>query len=110
MGNLYLAFAIITEVIGTAALGASHGFTRLVPSCIAVIGYCLSFYLLSLTLKTSLMGIGLVYAIWAGLGIVLICITGIVIHKQIPDIPAIIGMAFIIIGVVVINLFSKTGH
>ena len=109
MGYVYLAFAIIAEVIGTTALQASEGFSKLVPSILVVVGYSLAFYLLSLTLKSMSMGIA--YAIWAGMGIVLISIAGVVMFKQIPDVPAIIGMSLIVCGVVVINLFSRTtGH
>jgi len=109
MGYIYLAFAIVVEVIGTTALQASEGFSKPVPSTIVVIGYGLSFYLLSLVLKT--MSMGIVYAIWAGMGIVLVMVAGVIFFKQIPDVPAMIGMSFIVCGVVVINLFSKTtGH
>jgi small multidrug resistance pump len=106
MGYIYLAFAIIAEVIGTTALQASEGFSKLVPSTVVVIGYSLAFYLLSLVLKSMSMGIA--YAIWAGMGIVLITVAGAVFFKQIPDVPAMIGMSLILCGVVVINLFSKT--
>ena len=106
MGHIYLAIAIISEVIATSALKSSNGFTNLLPSILVVVGYAVAFYMLSLVLKT--MDIGMAYAIWAGLGIVLVAIVGAVIYKQIPDAPAIIGMALIIAGVFIINLYSKS--
>jgi small multidrug resistance pump len=106
MAYLYLAIAIIAEVIATSALKASDEFTKLVPSIIVVVGYCVAFYFLTLVLRS--IPIGATYAIWSGLGIVLITMVGIFAYKEIPDTPAIIGMALIIAGVVVINLFSKT--
>lgn len=106
MSYLYLSIAIIAEVIATNALNASHGFTKLFPSVLVVLGYGSAFYFLSLTLKT--MPLGVAYAIWAGLGIVLSAAVASVLFKQIPDLPAMIGMALIILGVIVINVFSKT--
>jgi small multidrug resistance pump len=103
---LFLFIAILAEVIGTSALKYSEGFTRWLPSAIVVIGYGIAFYFLSLTLKS--IPIGIAYAIWSGLGIVLITAIGFFVFKQTPDIPAIIGIGLIIIGVIVINLFSKT--
>ena len=109
MGYLFLALAIVAEVIGTTALQASDGFTKVGPSVLVVIGYGLAFYLLGLVLRSIPMGVA--YAIWAGLGIVLIGIAGAVMYKQLPDLPAMIGMGLIVAGVAVINLFSKTvGH
>jgi small multidrug resistance pump len=105
MAYFYLAIAIISEVIATNALKASDAFTKLVPSVIVVAGYGASFYLLSLALKSIPLGIA--YAIWSGIGIVLISILAAVFFKQIPDLPAIIGIALIISGVVVIQVFSK---
>jgi len=103
---MYLAIAIIAEVVGTVALKASGEFTKLVPSAVVVIGYGVSFYFLSLTLRT--IPLGITYAIWSGVGIVLIATIAAIVYRQIPDIPAIIGMALIVFGVVVINVFSKT--
>lgn len=103
---LPLAIAIVAEVIATTALKSAEGFTRLVPSLIVVIGYAIAFYCLSLTLKTIPTGIA--YAIWSGVGIVLISIIGWVVHKQMLDLPALIGLGLIIAGVVVINVFSKS--
>jgi small multidrug resistance pump len=103
---LYLAIAIISEITATSSLKASEGFTRLVPSVVVVIGYSLSFYFLSLTLKA--IPIGVTYAIWAGLGIVLLAIVGWVFYGQKLDTAAIVGIAFILAGVLIMNLFSKT--
>ena len=103
---LFLFIAIVAEVIGTSALKYSEGFTKLCPSAIVVIGYGIAFYFLSLTLKS--IPIGIAYAIWSGLGIVLISVIGYSVFKQTLDIPAIIGIGLIILGVIVINLFSKT--
>jgi len=104
-----LAVAIVAEVIGTTALKSSEGFTRPLPSLIVVLGYGLSFYMLALVLRT--IPVGVAYAIWAGMGIVLITVLGMVAFDQRPDLPALLGMALIIAGVVVINLFSRTvGH
>lgn len=105
MGYLYLAIAIIAEVIATSSLKASEEFSKLIPSAFVIIGYGVAFYCLSLVLKT--IPIGIAYAIWAGLGIVLITISGLIFFKQIPDAPAIIGMSLIILGVVIIHLFSN---
>lgn len=106
MGYLYLTLAIISEVIATSALKASEQFTQVVPSVISVIGYIVSLYLLSLVLKT--VPVGVAYAIWSGVGIVLITIVGAVVFQQVPDLPAIIGMGLIVIGVVVMQIFSQT--
>jgi small multidrug resistance pump len=103
---LSLAIAIVAEVIATTALRASTGFTVLVPSAIAIVGYVVAFYFLSLTLRT--MPVGIAYALWSGVGIVLISFAGWLLYKQVLDAPAIIGMALIGAGVIVINLFSKS--
>ncbi|ADZ89445.1 DMT family transporter [Marinomonas mediterranea] len=104
---LFLIIAIGAEVMATTALKASDGFSRLVPSVIVVIGYSVAFYFLSVVLKS--MSVGIAYAIWAGLGIVLTALLGWVLFEQKLDAPAFIGIAMILGGVVVINLFSKTG-
>lgn len=106
MAYLYLAVAIIAEIIATSALKASEEFTKLVPSAIVIIGYGVAFYCLALVLRN--IPVGITYAIWAGLGIVLIAIVGAVLFRQVPDIPAVLGMTLIVSGVVVINVFSKT--
>ena len=106
MGYWYLALAIGAEVIATLALKASHGFSHLTSSIVCLIGYAVAFYFLALVLKT--VPVGIAYAIWAGMGIVLIASISAVMYKQIPDFPAIIGMLLILAGVVVINVFSNT--
>ncbi len=109
MGHLYLALAILAEVAATSALKASQEFTKLIPSLIVVIGYGVAFYLLTLVLRT--IPIGIAYALWSGVGIILVAIIGAILYKQIPDFPAVIGIVLIVVGVVVINVFSKTvGH
>ncbi|MGI9329522.1 MAG: DMT family transporter [Gammaproteobacteria bacterium] len=105
MNYVYLSIAIVAEVIGTSALKSAEGFSRLWPSVTVVIGYSLSFYFLSLVLKT--IPVGVAYAIWSGAGIVLIALIGALLFKQIPDLPAMLGMGLIIAGLVVINLFSN---
>jgi len=106
MAYIYLLIAIVAEVIGTSALKASDGFTKWIPNIIVVVGYGLAFYFLSLVLRS--IPVGVVYAIWSGLGIVLISLVGYIYFKQTLDLPAITGMVLIIIGVIVINLFSKS--
>ncbi|NRB01520.1 MAG: QacE family quaternary ammonium compound efflux SMR transporter [Rhodobacteraceae bacterium] len=105
---VFLAAAIISEVIGTSALAASDQFSKLIPSVIVVIAYGLAFYFLGLTLK--FMPVGIVYAIWAGLGIALIALVGWVLFGQTLDLAAIAGITLIVAGVVVINLFSSSAH
>lgn len=100
-----LLLAIVSETIGTAFLKQSDQFTRLIPSLITGVSYILSFYLLSITLKA--MPIGIAYAIWSGLGIVLISAIGVVAFRQHLDLPAYIGLGLIILGVIVVNVFSK---
>ncbi|MEI5998565.1 multidrug efflux SMR transporter [Paraburkholderia bengalensis] len=99
-----LAVAIVAEVIATSALRASEGFTRLVPALVVLLGYGISFYCLSLTLKS--LPVGIVYAIWSGVGIVLITLVAIVMYGQVPDLAAVAGLGLIVAGVVVLNLFS----
>ncbi len=106
MKYVFLLTAIVLETIATSALKSSDQFTKLGPSIITVLGYIGAFYCLSLTLKT--IPVGIAYALWSGIGIILITIVGIVVYKQTPDLPAIIGLAFILVGVIVINVFSKT--
>ena len=102
----YLAMAITIEVIATSALKASEGFTRLGPSVLTVVGYTLSIFLLSLTLKV--LPTGIAYALWSGIGIVLISAVSWIWFKQTLDTPAIIGLGLIVMGVVVVNLFSNS--
>jgi small multidrug resistance pump len=103
---LYLLVAILFEVVATTALKETYGFTRLIPSLVAIVGYAFAFYFLSLTLRS--MPVGVVYAIWCGAGIIFITAIGWVWFRQALDMPALIGMGFIMAGVAIINLFSKT--
>ncbi len=103
---LYLAVAIVAEVIATTALKSSEGFSRLLPSIVVVVGYGIAFYCLSMTLKT--LPTGIAYAIWSGVGIVLVSLIGWLVHRQTLDLAAILGMGLIIAGVVVINVFSRS--
>ncbi|PLX63550.1 multidrug efflux SMR transporter [Sedimenticola selenatireducens] len=109
MAYIYLAIAIIAEVVATSALKASAEFSKLYPSLVVIVGYGFAFYFMTLVLRT--IPVGITYAIWSGAGIVMITIAGALLYKQIPDIPAIIGMGLIISGVGVIHIFSGTiGH
>ncbi|MGE8319227.1 MAG: DMT family transporter [Comamonas sp.] len=106
---IYLLTAITAEVIATSSLKASNGFTRLGPSMLTVLGYGVAFYCLSLTLRH--MPVGVAYAVWSGLGVVLITAVSWVLFGQKLDLPALLGMGLIVAGVLVMNLFSKTvGH
>ncbi|MDP2264024.1 MAG: SMR family transporter [Hydrogenophaga sp.] len=102
---LILGVAIVAEVIGTSALKASEGFTRLGPSVIVVLGYAVAFYCLSLVLRT--LPVGVTYAVWSGLGIVLITLVAWLLYGQTIDLPGFIGMGLIVTGVAVLNLFSR---
>jgi small multidrug resistance pump len=103
---LYLGLAIVFEVIGTTALKATDGFTRPLPSVVTVACYAASFYLLTFSLKV--LPTGIAYAIWSGVGIVLISVVSWLVYGQRLDLPAIAGLALIIAGVGVINMFSKS--
>ena len=103
---LTLGGAIVCEVIGTSLLQASQQFSKPLPTIGMALCYGAAFYLLSLTLKS--MPVGLAYAIWSGLGVVLISTIGLVVFKQRLDMPAILGLVMIVGGVIVINLFSKS--
>ena len=102
---MILGLAIVAEVIGTTALKASEGFTRLMPSLIVVVGYGVAFYCLSLVLKS--VPVGIAYALWSGLGIVLITLVAWLLYGQRIDLAGLIGMGLIIAGVLVLNVFSK---
>lgn len=102
---IYLAIAIVAEVIATSALKSSAGFSKLLPSTLVVAGYGTAFYFLSLTLRT--MPIGIVYAVWSGVGVALISVIGWLVFKQSLDLAAITGIALIVLGVVILNVFSK---
>lgn len=104
--RLTLAIAIVAEVIGTTALKASDGFTRLWPSAVVVVGYGVSFYCLSLVLRS--IPVGITYAVWSGLGIVLISLVAFAVYGQRIDLAGLIGMGLIIAGVLVLNLFSRS--
>jgi small multidrug resistance pump len=106
MSYVYLTIAVLGEVIATSALKASEQFTRLWPSLLVVAGYGVAFFFLSLVLQS--MQVGIAYAIWSGLGIVLVTIISAVLYGQIPDVPAIIGMVLITVGIVVMNVFSSS--
>lgn len=101
-----LSVAIVSEVIATTAMKYSDQFTRFWPSTIVVLGYMVAFYFLSFALKT--LPTGVAYAIWSGVGIVLISLISWVVHKQNLDLAAIAGMGLIVAGVLVINVFSKS--
>jgi small multidrug resistance pump len=103
---VYLLLAIVAEVVATSALKASESFTQWRPSLVVVLGYGAAFYLLSLTFRT--LPVGVVYAIWSGVGIVLISLIGWIAFRQTLDVPAWIGIALIVAGVAVINLLSKS--
>ena len=102
-----LAIAIVAEVLATTALKASMSFTRLGPSLIVVLGYGLAFWLLTLVMRT--VPVGLAYAIWSGAGIVLVTLLAAFFYRQLPDTPALMGIALIICGVLVIQLYSNFG-
>ena len=106
MSWTYLLVAIVAEVIATSALKASDGFSRLWPSVITVVGYCIAFYCLSLTLKH--MPVGVAYAVWSGLGVVLITAVSWIMFGQKLDAAALLGMGLIVAGVIVMNVFSKS--
>jgi small multidrug resistance pump len=103
--SVYLAVAIITEVIATSALKASEGFSKPIPSLIVILGYSAAFYCLSLTLRT--IPVGIAYAIWSGVGVALITLIGCLLFKQALDLAAVIGISLIVIGVVILNVYSK---
>ena len=104
----FLLIAIAAETVGTMGLQASQQFTRFGPSMVAILGYAVAFYFLGLVLK--FMPVGVAYALWSGIGIVLIASMGFAFFGQKLDMPALIGIALIIAGILVINLFSGTAH
>lgn len=106
---LILFVAIVLEVVGTSALQASQQFTRPLPTLVMAASYLAAFYCLSLVLRV--IPVGIAYALWSGLGIVLISIIGLVVFKQKLDLPAVLGLGMIVAGAITINVFSKTvGH
>jgi small multidrug resistance pump len=106
MTYLYLAIAIIGEVTATSVLKSTHQFSRPGPTVVVATGYLIAFYAMSLALKS--MPVGVAYAIWCGLGIVLVALAGAVLYREVPDRPAMLGMFLIIAGVGVINTFSRS--
>ena len=108
-GYLYLAIAVAAEVIATTSMKAIDGFNKPLPLLLVVGGYGIAFWMLILVVRT--IPVGIAYAIWAGLGIVLVSIAAMFIYQQKLDLPAVLGMGLIVSGVVVIQLFSQsTGH
>lgn len=103
---LLLFFAILAEVIGTVSLKLSNGFTKPIPSAVVVIGYGASFYLLSLALKA--MPIGVAYAIWSGVGLILTVVAGMIVWRETLDWARVIGIVLILVGIVFINVISKS--
>ena len=106
MKYLYLALAIVLEVLGSSFMKASDGFSKLLPTTITIIAYIACFFFLSQALKS--ISLGIAYAIWGGLGIVLTALISVIIFKQSLDLPAIIGIILIVAGVFVMNFFSKS--
>ena len=106
MNWIYLAIAILSEVVATSALKAAEGFTRPVPSAIVVVGYSAAFYFLSLTLRT--IPVGVAYAVWSGVGLLLVSIAGWVLYKQVLDGVALAGIGCIAIGVVLLSLSKSS--
>ena len=102
---IYLAIAIIAEVTATSTLKLSEEFTKPLPSLVVIIAFGVSLYFMTLTLRT--LPVGIMYAFWSGFGIILVSLIAIFVYKQIPDVPAIVGMVLIISGVVLISLYSK---
>ncbi|MCR9301914.1 SMR family transporter [Vibrio diabolicus] len=106
---LALSIAIVCEVIATSYIPKTEQFTKMMPSTVVLIGYGIAFFLLSVTVKT--MPVGAVYAIWSGAGIVLVATVGYFVYGQRLDLPALVGIGFILTGVMIVNLLSKTvGH
>lgn len=101
---LYLGIAIVGEIVGTTALKASEGFSRLGPSLIVILGYAVAFYFLAQVLRT--IPVGVAYAIWSGVGVAAITVIGVVLFGQRLDLAAIVGIGLIVAGVVVLNTLS----
>lgn len=109
MGYAYLGFAIVAEVIGTLTLKSTEEFTRLWPSLVVAVSYGIAFYFMTLAMRTIPIGVG--YAVWSGVGVVLITVGGVIYYGQRLDLAAVIGISLITAGVLVINLLSHTaGH
>lgn len=106
IGYFFLGVAILAEIVATSALKASDSFTRAIPAAVAIAGYAVSFYFLSLALRS--MPLGIAYALWSGVGIVLLAAIGWVWYRQSLDLAAILGLGLIIAGILVIKLFSRS--
>jgi small multidrug resistance pump len=106
MVYVYLAIAIVSEVVATSALKASESFTKTGPSLLVVVGSGVAFYFLSVSLES--ISVGVAYAMWSGLGLVLVTVAAAILYKQVPDVWAVVGMALIVAGVLVLNLLSKS--
>lgn len=102
---IYLAIAIIAEVTATSTLKLSEEFTKPIPSLVVITAFVVSLYFMTLTLRT--LPVGIMYAFWSGFGIILVSLIAVSMYKQIPDIPAIIGMLLIISGIILISVYSK---
>lgn len=105
---MYLGLAIIFEVVATTSMKYSDGFRVPLPSAITITGYCIAFFSLAQALRT--IPVGLAYAIWCGLGMVLVALAGVFLFRQVLDIPSILGIGFIILGVVVMGFSSQLPH
>lgn len=103
---LHLGLAIIFEIIATSALKASEGFTQWLPAVVAIFGYIAAFYFLALALRGIALGVA--YAIWSGVGIVLLAVIGLLLYDQKLDVPALLGISLIMSGVIVLQLFSHS--
>jgi small multidrug resistance pump len=108
MTYLYLAIAIAAEIVATSFLKLSDSFTRPLPTAVTVVGYAIAFYFLSLTLRV--LPTGIAYAIWSGVGVVVISLIGWLVMGQALNLPTVIGLALIVIGVVIVNLYTPVAH
>lgn|SRR5690554_5758688 len=106
MSWFYLIIAIFAEIIATTALKKTEGFSQLAPSILTLLGYGIAFFFLSLSLRT--IPVGIAYAVWSGVGIVAISLIGLIAFKQSLDLAAVIGIGFIVLGVLILNIFSKS--
>jgi small multidrug resistance pump len=107
MGYIYLFFAVIGEIIGTTNLKSTNNFTQIVPSIYVIVGYGVAFYFMMLAMKT--IPVATTYSIWSGIGIAGVAVIGALKYKEIPDIPALLGMSLIILGIIVMVFYSKMG-
>jgi len=107
LAHLYLTLAIFFEIIGTTCLKLTESFTKPIPSLIVIVGYLAAMYFLTLSVRT--LPIGFVYAVWAGVGIAVVALLGVLIYDEAMDWPGVVGITMIIGGVVVLNVFSKAG-